>query len=218
MATLQDYARQHFPEHHLGGDGVDVPLRPHTAVAHVIGSTRTQEVERQVRTTYPGDGQVATVLVRPENQTLTPTSNEDKEGIVDLPRKRLAASSLVAAAVVGLAVGLGLGFATDNVFIGVICGVFAALLAGWAGFLLGGGGRYAGERAWEQPTDRDRSIGLVAILLDDEHQANQAATLLSTLDPQDVRVVNERGAWHSPNTYSDIDIDSVRRDDAAGLS
>ena len=66
--------------------------------------------------------------------------------------------------------------------------------------MLSGMGRYAGDRAWEQPHAPDRTIVVLAAMFDDEHQANVAAAGVEVFQPDDVRIVAADGAWHSPVT------------------
>jgi hypothetical protein len=199
MTTLIDYARTHFPNHATEPSSTDLNLTAHAAVAHVVGSANGTELVARTRTTFP-DVRVGTVMLRPTDPTVVPDGGEDPEGVVDLPHRRVATAGVVGAIVVGGAVGVIVGLATSRLAIGLIVGVFAAILGGAVTAIAGGGARYGGERAWEQPHAPDRTIAVVAAFTSTEEQAIAVARLMEALDPFEVRIVSEDGAWHSPNT------------------
>ena len=66
--------------------------------------------------------------------------------------------------------------------------------------MLGGGDRHAGDRAWSQPQAPGRNIVVVAAFADTESDATQVARLMEAMRPYEIRVVNSRGDWHTPNT------------------
>ena len=146
------------------------------------------------------DTSVATAYVEPTGQSVVPTGGEDREAVVDLPRKRIATSAAAAAVGAGLVLGLIVGFVSGNALIGIILGVFAAALGAIVGGVLGGGGRYGGERAWKDPNAPDETIGLIAALCADEAAATHAAAQLESLGIDNVRVLGDDGGWHLPNT------------------
>ena len=75
-------------------------LTSHTVVAHVVGRADGMELARRVRAVLPGTD-VGSVLVRPTEPTIANTGGEDPEGVVDLPRRRVASAGIA-----GLAAGI----------------------------------------------------------------------------------------------------------------
>jgi hypothetical protein len=199
MMTLAEYARQQFPDLDVSGDG-GRELRSHSAVVQVVGRRRTQSIADALRGRYGGD--VASVTLHPDHVGVVAKAGEDKEGIASLPARRMAVASLALGLPVGIAVGLIAGFASGDATVGVIAGVFCAVVAGWVAGLLGGGGRFAGQRAWEQVRVPDTTIGLVAVLVDDEARAVAALESVDHREIVDTRVVDDHGTWHSPNTFA----------------
>lgn len=199
MTTLLEYATSHFPHHATDSSGGDHPLTEHTAVAHVIGRDAGLDLARRIKTSLPS-AEVGAVLVEPTEPTVVPEGGEDPEGMVDLPHRRLASAGLAGAVVVGLAIGIVTGLATDEAWVGVIVGAFAAIIGAVIATMASGGGRYAGERAWEQPHAPDRTIAVVAAFVDTEDDALGVARVMEAAQPFEVRIVNADGAWHSPNT------------------
>lgn len=205
MTTLLDYARQHFPRHDTESpDGTEspegaVPLSSHTVVAHVVGSRRARLVEEALARSA-GDRTVARVVVHPTEPTLLSTGGEDRDGIVDLPYRRFFGGAVGGGAIGLVALGLVGLLVTDTWWGAVILAGFGAVLGAVIAAMLSGMGRHAGERAWEQPHAPDRTIVVVAAMLDDDHQANVAAAAVEVFQPEDVRIVSADGAWRSPVT------------------
>lgn len=199
MTTLIDYARVHFPNHATDSSAGDLTLTAHTAVAHVVGSANSNELIERTRRAFP-EIEVGAVLLRPTEPTVNPTGGEDPEGVIDLPHRRVATAGIVGAAVIGGAVGVIVGLVTESLVIGLIVGVFAAILGGTVSAIAGGGARYGGERAWEQPHAPDRTVAVVAAFTAIEEHAVAVARVMEAQDPYEVRIVSADGAWHSPNT------------------
>jgi hypothetical protein len=199
MTTLLEYATTHFPNHVTEHTGDDRALTDHTAVAHVVGSANGIELARLVQRELP-QAEVAAVMVRPTDPSVVPEGNEDREGVVDLPHRRVAASGVIGAVVAGVAIGVVTGIVADSFWVGLIVGVFAAILGGAVSAIAGGGARYGGDRAWEQPHVPDRTVAVVAAFATTESDAIAAARVMDQLDPYEVRIVASNGAWHSPNT------------------
>ena len=203
MATLLDYARQHFPGHDTesspGSPEGAVALASHTVVAHVVGSRRAKLVEEALRRSAQGRD-MGRVVLRPTDPTLVTTGGEDKEGIVDLPYRRFAAGAVGGGAVGLVVLGVVGLLVTDTWWGAIILAGFGAVLGAVIAAMLSGMGRYAGDRAWEQPHAPDRTIVVLAAMFDDEHQANVAAAGVEVFQPDDVRIVAADGAWHSPVT------------------
>ncbi|MCU1360489.1 MAG: hypothetical protein JWN99_1778 [Ilumatobacteraceae bacterium] len=199
MTTLIDYARVHFPNHAIDASPTNLTLTEHAAVAHVLGAANSEELVARTHEAFP-DLPVGVVLLRPTDQTIAREGGEDPDGVVDLPHRRVATAGVAGAAVAGGVVGVIVGTATQSVIVGVIVGVFAAILGGTVAATAGGGSRYGGERAWEQPHAPDRTIAVVAAFTENEHEAVAVARAMEALDPYEVRIVSSDGAWHSPNT------------------
>jgi hypothetical protein len=199
MKTLTEYTISHFPNHVTDQTRGDMTLTSHTVVAHVVGLTDGMEMARRVRDVLP-DTDVGSVMVHPTEPSVSNTGGEDPDGVVDLPRRRVVSSGIVGGVVVGAAVGVIVGLVSDSLATGVISGVFAAILGAVVAAMVGGGGRYAGNRAWEQPQAPDRTITVVAAFTRSEDEALDAARVMEMLDPFEVRIVSADGAWRSPNT------------------
>ena len=199
MTTLTEYTTSHFPNHVTDQTRGDMTLTSHTVVAHVVGLNDGMELARRVRDALP-DTDVGSVMVRPTQPSVANTGGEDPEGVVDLPRRRLVSAGIVGGVVTGVAVGVLVGLISNSVSTGVITGVFASILGAVVAAMAGGGGRFAGDRAWEQPHAPDRTITVVAAFTRTESEALDAARVMETLDPFEVRIVSADGAWHSPNT------------------
>jgi hypothetical protein len=199
MTTLLEYATTHFPNHVTEDDGGDKPLTDHTAVAHVVGLANGKQLVQRVQQALPS-AEVAAVMVRPTEPSVVPQGGEDKEGAVDLPYRRVATSSIVGGAAVGVVVGVVVGLITGSFLAGLIGAGFGAVLGGMIAAIAGGGARLAGERGWEQPHAPDRTVAVVAAFAASEDEAMQAARVMDELGPYEVRIVAADGAWHSPNT------------------
>ncbi|MGD9997392.1 MAG: hypothetical protein AB7L17_13680 [Ilumatobacteraceae bacterium] len=199
MTTLLEYATTHFPNHVTDDAGGDKPLADHTAVAHVVGSATGIALAERVQRELP-TAEVAAVMVRPNEPTVLPQGGEDPEGMVDLPYRRVAASTIVGGVVVGVIVGVVVGLITESFLAGLIGAGFGAALGGIISAIAGGGARLAGERGWEQPHAPDRTVAVVAAFVQSEDEAMHAARVMDELGPFEVRIVAADGAWHSPNT------------------
>ncbi|MBI5090747.1 MAG: hypothetical protein HZB15_18305 [Actinobacteria bacterium] len=199
MTTLLEYATTQFPNHITDDDGGDKVLTDHTAVAHVVGSANAAELVQRVQRVLP-KVEVASVMVRPNDATLVPQGGEDPEGVVDLPYRRVAASSIAGGAVVGAIVGVVVGLITGSPMAGFIAGGFGAVLGGMIAAIAGGGARLAGERGWDQPHAPDHTVAVVAAFATSEDEAMEAARVMDEVGPYEVRIVSSDGAWHSPNT------------------
>lgn len=199
MATLEAYAARRFPQHRISVQSPTVSMTDHTTVGEVIGANTAGVIIERLRREMP-TANVGLVLVLPNEPTIVATTGEDKEGTIDLPRRRPALAAIGLATLVGI-VGLFVAREVTNGWTGaLISGAFLAVLAGVIGALLGGAGRYAGARAWQQQRQGQDVIGLVAVCEDGEASAEQAAETLERMGVIDVRIVGKDGAWHAPNT------------------
>jgi hypothetical protein len=197
MTTLQDYAHTNFPHHAVTTPIGDAELTDHTVVARAVGKRDVMAVGNELLRTMP-DARVAIAKIERTEPSVVPRGGEDKDGVIDLPKRRIAASGLVAAIVIGVAIG-AVVWAATSFFPALIAAVFAATMAAWVGSMFGGGGRFAGNRAWEQPNAPDKNVTLLAVLTNDESEAVHAAELIEKNGIYDVRIVNAHGAWHNPN-------------------
>jgi len=199
MATFEDYAALRFPEHRIEIRKPAVTMTEHTLVVEIKGAAAAAETANRLRLDIPA-ARIGLALVLPNDSTVVATGTEDKEGTIDLPRKRLAIAGIAGAIVLGAAGMFVARAAIGNWTGAVIAGVFLAIIGAVIGALLGGAGRYGGSRAWQQQRQGDTAIGLVAVCLDDEATAKQAAVMFEELGLVDVRIVGKDGAWHVPNT------------------
>lgn len=199
MTTLTEYTTSHFPNHVTEQTRGDMTLTSHTVVAHVVGLNDGLAIAQRVHEVLP-EVHLGSVMVFPTQPTVANTGGEDPEGVVDLPRRRVITSGVVGGLVIGGVAGIVVGFVSGSVATGVIIGLFAAALGAVAAAMVGGGGRYGGDRAWEQPQAPDRTITVVAAFTVTERDALEAARVMETLDPFEVRIVSVDGAWHSPAT------------------
>jgi len=199
VTTFEDYAAQRFPEHRIRVREPAVTMTEYTTVVEVKGAATATEIANRLRLNIPA-AHVGLAFVLPNDSTVVATGKEDTEGVIDLPRKRLAIVGIAGAIALGT-VGLFIARQAIGNWTGaVIAGVFLAIIGAVIGALLGGAGRYGGGRAWEQQRQGADAIGLVAVCLDDEAAAKQAAVTIEELGLVDVRVVGRDGAWHVPNT------------------
>src|SRR5436190_20879916 len=100
MSTLLDYARGEFPNHDLI-PGVQESraarsheLTEHTVIIHIVGQPRGTAITQRVRR-LAGDHRVADVIVFPRAPAVVPTSPEDKDGIFDLPKRRVLLATVL---------------------------------------------------------------------------------------------------------------------------
>lgn len=174
-------------------------LSEHTVIAHVVGEDDGVQMLHQMLAAHEPQRPVA-LMVRPAEASIVPADPEDSEGIVDLPNKRIGASSLLGGVGVGLAATVLIAVVNGSLAVALIAGTFAAILGGVIFGMLGGGGRHAGERAWSQPQAPGRNIVVVAAFADTESDATRVARLMEAMQPYEIRVVNSHGEWHTPNT------------------
>jgi hypothetical protein len=198
MQTLQEYASHNFPHRMVVTPDGDAPFTDHTVVARAFHTRDAIAARDSLRRTDP-DTPIAIATVQPNEPTIVPTEPEDKEGVSDLPKRRIAASAFLGAAIVGVIVG-ALVWIFSTFWAGLITGAFAALLAGVVSAVAGGGSRYAGNRAWEQRNAPSDTVTLIAALADDEAHAIAAARAIEQSGIYDIRIVDANGAWHTPTT------------------
>jgi hypothetical protein len=174
MASLQDYVAQQFPQHQIDvwepGDPPDLELTDHTVVSYAVGTRAGLDLFNTFRRSVP-NAHVAAVDVKPTDPTVISTTGEDRDGVVDLPVRRVAAWVVGGFLVFGLlAVALSLVF-TDS-----------------------------GVTATSQPRAPGRSITVVAAFLDNDESASSLATSVGPAAGYEVRIVDNKGGWHSPAT------------------
>jgi hypothetical protein len=197
MKSLQEYAQINYPNHRLTTADGDVELAAYTVVAEVLGSTNVPGVTDELRKAMP-DARVAVVRISLTEPTVVAQGGEDPEGVVDLPKRRIAVSAIAAGAVVGLVVGV-IVWLTTSFIQGLITAVFSSAVAAVIGAMLGGGARFAGDRAWAQRNAPDKTVNLVAVLTGEEPEALRAVQAIERRGIYDIRIVGVDGAWRSPN-------------------
>jgi hypothetical protein len=204
MASLQEYVAQQFPQHEIDvwepGHPSDLELTEHTVVSYVVGTRAGLDLLNTFRRSVP-NAHLAAIEVKPTHATVVSTTGEDRNGVMDLPVRRVVAWVLGGFLLFGLvAVALSLVFTDSGVTAGVIGG-FTALVGAIVGGIVGGS-RFAGERANSQPRAPGRSITVVAAFLDDDASATSLATSIGPAAGYEVRIVDNKGGWHSPPTGS----------------
>jgi hypothetical protein len=204
MASLQDYVAQQFPQHEI--DVLEAPtendleLTDNTVVSYVVGSRAGLDLLNTVHRSAP-QARVAAVEVRPSDPTVVPTVGEDRDGVVDLPTRRIAIDVVVGLVVVGLAAGIATWAISGSGPSAGIAGAFGALIGALAGAIVGGA-RFAGQRANSQPRAPGRNITVVAAFLDDDASAASLARSIGPAADYEVRIVDHEGGWRSPGTGS----------------
>lgn len=198
MKSLQEYAQSNYSNHFVSAPDGDVELTAHAVVAEVLGSADVAAVTKEIRNAMP-EARVAVVRISRTEPTVVQQGGEDPEGVIDLPKRRIAVSALVAGAVVGLVVGV-IVWLTTSFVAGLITAVFAGAVGAVIGAMLGGGGRFAGDRAWAQKNAPDKTINLIAVLTSQEPDALRAVQAIERRGIYDIRIVDGEGAWRSPNS------------------
>jgi hypothetical protein len=200
MATLTEYVTQQFPEHVIDvlepGNKTSLELTDSTVVSFVVGNRAGIDLLSTFRRSAP-NARVAAVEVRPSDATVVPTGGEDRDGVVDLPARRVAAYIAIGLASVGVVATLVSLAVLDSGLTIAIVGVFAALIGAAVGAIVGGS-RFAGERANSQPRAPGRSITVVAAFLEDDASAANLARSVGPAADYEVRIVDHAGGWRSP--------------------
>jgi len=202
MASLKEYVAQQFPQHEIDvwepGSPPDLELTDHTVVSYVVGTRAGLDLLKTFQRSVP-KAHLAAVEVRPTDATVVPTLGEDRDGILDLPARRVAAWIVGGFLLLGLlGVAASLVFTDSGVTAGIIGG-FMALVGAIVGGIVGGS-RFAGQRATSQPRAPGRSITVVAAFLDDDESASSLATSVGPAAGYEVRIVDHLGGWRSPAT------------------
>ncbi|MEP7204194.1 MAG: DUF3784 domain-containing protein [Ilumatobacteraceae bacterium] len=202
MASLQEYVTQQFPKHEIDvvepRNESDLELTDNTVVSFVVGNRAGLDLLSTFHRSAP-NARVAAVEVRPNDRTVVPTSGEDRDGVVDLPNRRAAASVGIGLLVCGAIAILMAWIITDSGMTAAIYGGFAALIGAIVGAIVGGS-RFAGERATSQARAPGRSITVVAAFLDDEAEAASLAQSVGPAADYEVRIVDHSGGSRSPVT------------------
>lgn len=198
MATLTDYAHQLYPNHEAHSPSGDRDLAEHTVVAHVLGRRRARDIETEMRRELPPD-RVTAVIVEATMPTMLDEGGEDHDGIIDLPYRRVGAGAVIGGLVIGAVVGVIVAATTGSGSALVVLVIFGVVVGAVIGALAAGGGRFAGEHAWEQSHEPDSTVVLVAALLDDPAMAHDVAAHMSGFGAEDLRILAPDGSWRSPN-------------------
>ena len=202
MASLQDYVTRQFPQHDIDvlepRTGADLELTDNTVVSFVVGNRAGIDLLSTYRRSAP-NAKVAAVEVRPSDRSVVPSEDEDRDGVIDLPAKRVAAYVVGGLVTFGVVATIVAWTTTDSGMSAAIYGCFAALVGAIVGALVGGS-RFAGERATSQPRVPGRSITVVAAFLDDDAAATSLAQSVGPAADYEVRIVDHSGGWRSPAT------------------
>ena len=200
MTTLQEYVATQFPNHDIdlwdAASSPDLELSDHTVVSQVVGTRDGLDLLNVFRRRAP-NARVAALAVRPSSATVVPTEAEDRDGVVDLPFRRVAMSVLLGAAAFGVVLAIVMLITHESVATGAIVGCFGAAAGAAVGAIIGGS-RLAGQRANFQPPAAGRTITVVAAFLDDDASASSLAQSVGPVADYDVRIVDHSGGWRSP--------------------
>lgn len=197
--TLEQYAEEVFPHHRIRG-GSEFGLADEAIVAHFHDLTDALDARREVMMAYAGVG-LDLVEVDVGERTVRATPDEDRDGIIDLPTRRLGAGAAVVGVISGVAVLVVL-LVVSSVWAAVICAGFAAALGAWVGFLVSGGARHAGDHAWEQHADvGGRTMALLGAHPRSHQEAVEITSVFDDHRPETVRIVGEAG-WHAPSSFA----------------
>lgn len=141
------------------------------------------------------------VVVRTPDPSIVRQDGEDPDGIVDLPLRRLVVAAVLGA-IVGMGVGIGIGaIASERLAPALVIGAFIAVIGAALGAVVGGGARFAGERATSQPPARGQDVTIIAAFFDNEEAATSLAREVAGSEQQfDMRIVSADGSWHAPAT------------------
>jgi hypothetical protein len=201
MTSLQDYVASQFPNHEIdlwdAASSPDLELSDHTVVSQVVGTRDGLDLLNVFRRRAP-NARVAALAVRPSSaMTVVPTDDEDRDGVVDLPFRRVVTSVIVGAIVLGVALALIMLIAHQSVASAAIVAGFGAMIGAAVGAIIGGS-RLAGQRANFQPQAPGRTITVVAAFLDDDASASSLAQSVGPVADYEVRIVDHSGGWRSP--------------------
>jgi hypothetical protein len=204
MASLQEYVTRQFPQHDIDilepRSGVDLELTDNTVVSFVVGNRAGLDLLSTFHRSAP-HARVAAVEVRPSDRTIVPGEGQDRDGVLDLPVRRVVAFVAIGLVVFGVVATIVSLIITDSWTTAAIYGCFAALIGAMVGAIVGGS-RFAGERATSQPRAPGRSITVVAAFLDDDAAATSLAQSVGPAADYEVRIVDHSGGWRSPPTGS----------------
>lgn len=197
--TLEQYVEEVFPHHRISGGG-SFGLSDEAIVAHFADIAAAHDARREVMMAYEGVD-LAMVEVCVSGPSIRRSDDEDPDSVIDLPARRVGTGAL--------GVGLALGVVVFVVmlvvsvfWVALISAVFSAMLGAWVGFLLGGGGRHAGQRAWEQPADMSgHTMAVVAVHPRTRQESVEITSVLDDHRPDTVRIVGESG-WRTPSSFA----------------
>jgi hypothetical protein len=200
MTSLQEYVASQFPNHDIdvwdAASSPDLELSDHTVVSQVIGTRDGLDLLNVFRRRAP-NARVAALAVRPSSATVVPTNGEDRDGVVDLPFRRVATSVVVSAIVVGVVLAGIMLMTNESAATAAIVGGFGVMIGAAVGAIIGGS-RMAGQRANFQPQAPGRTITVVAAFLEDDASASSLAQSVGPVADYEVRIVDHSGGWRSP--------------------
>ncbi len=202
MTSLKEYVATQFPNHQIDQldphRPVDLELSDHTVVTQVVGAGEGLDVLCMFRRTAP-DARVAALSIRPSQGKVIPHDDEDRDGVVDLPGRRVALAAVAGAAIVGTVLVAVMLIIRESAAIAAIVGGFGVMIGAAIGAIIGGS-RLSSQRATMQPQAPGQPITVVAAFLDDAASATMLANAVGPRANFDVRIVDRRGGWRSPGT------------------
>ncbi|MGZ4764223.1 MAG: hypothetical protein ACXV6M_01035 [Ilumatobacteraceae bacterium] len=200
MTSLQEFVATQFPNHEIDlldpASIADLELSDHTVVSQVAGARDGLDLLNLFRRRAPY-ARVAAVAVRPSRGSLVPADDEDRNGVVDLPVRRVALAVLGSAVTIGLVLAVVMLVTHESVATAAVVGGFGVMIGAAIGAIIGGS-RLAGQRATLQPRAPGRTITVVAAFLEDDASASSFAHSVGPMTNYDVRIVDQRGGWRSP--------------------
>lgn len=196
--TLLAYARATFPTHEIRSVGQrgGLPLGENTVVA-TFSTVGDAAAARGRLPSDVQDGMVELAELRSSGSRTTAPEPSAAAQIRPWSNKVAVTTGAIVGAVLGVGVSVLLDI--DAFAVGVVT-VFGALLGGLVGFYSAGMGWFRGERSdAERDTQGDESLGLLAAVPHDGHEANTIARRMMAAGALDVRIVDSDGFWHAPS-------------------
>ena len=203
MASLQDYVTRQFPQHDIDvlepRTGSDLELTDNTVVSYVVGNRAGLDLLSTFRRSAPNAKSRRSRCVRPI-ASVVPREDEDRDGVIDLPAKRVAAYVLIGLVTFGVIATVVAWMITDSGMTAAIYGCFAALVGAIVGrdrrWLAirrrAGNTRSRGYRdeasPWSQRSSTTTQLPL------------RWHSLLGPAADYEVRIVDHSGGWRSPAT------------------
>jgi hypothetical protein len=200
MTSLQEYVARQFPNHEIdlwdAASSRDLELSDHTVVSQVVGTRDGLDLLNTFRRRAP-HARVAALAVRPPAATVVQSDREDRDGVVDLPPRRIVTSVFLGAVVVGAVFTTVMLAMNESGATTAVAGGFAALVGAAIGAIVGAS-RLASQRANSQPQSPGSTITVVAAFLDDDASASTLAQSVGPVADYEIRIVDHNGGWRGP--------------------